>query len=212
MRRALSRQPQLPRRLRQLRPAAARGRCTPTASTSTRRTGGGWPAPAPRPRSARHRTSSWAAASSTWRRADDAGVKVGIGTDVGGGTSFSMLRTLAEAYKVAQLSGQTAVGHAGVLSRHAGRRKGARARRPHRELPPRAARPISSCSDPGRNAACRAPHAGRAHARGEALHPDDAGRRSHGAADLCDGTRYAGFALSNRARNPTQETSDIASL
>jgi guanine deaminase len=38
--------------------------------------------------------------------ADDAGVKVGVGTDVGGGTSFSMLRTLAEAYKVAQLSGQ----------------------------------------------------------------------------------------------------------
>jgi guanine deaminase len=38
--------------------------------------------------------------------ADDAGVKVGVGTDVGGGTSFSMLRTLAEAYKVAQMSGQ----------------------------------------------------------------------------------------------------------
>ena len=34
------------------------------------------------------------------------GVRVGIGTDVGGGTSFSMLRTLAEAYKVLQLKGQ----------------------------------------------------------------------------------------------------------
>jgi guanine deaminase len=31
---------------------------------------------------------------------------VGIGTDVGGGTSFSMLRTLSESYKVAQLAGQ----------------------------------------------------------------------------------------------------------
>ena len=31
---------------------------------------------------------------------------VGIGTDVGGGTSFSMLRTLAESYKVAQLARQ----------------------------------------------------------------------------------------------------------
>ena len=44
-----------------------RARCTRTAYTSTRRTGGGWPAPAPRQRSARHRISSWEAASSTWR-------------------------------------------------------------------------------------------------------------------------------------------------
>ena len=35
-----------------------------------------------------------------------AGMRVGIGTDVGGGTSFSMLRTLSEAYKVAQLARQ----------------------------------------------------------------------------------------------------------
>lgn len=41
------------------------------------------------------------------RRAREYGVAVGIGTDVGGGTSFSMLRTLQEAYKVAQLAGQT---------------------------------------------------------------------------------------------------------
>ena len=34
------------------------------------------------------------------------GVRVGVGTDVGGGTSFSMLRTLAEAYKVLQLKAQ----------------------------------------------------------------------------------------------------------
>lgn len=33
-------------------------------------------------------------------------VKVGLGTDVGGGTSFSMLRTAHEAYKVAQLRRQ----------------------------------------------------------------------------------------------------------
>ena len=32
-------------------------------------------------------------------------VRVGIGTDVGGGTTLSMLRTLAEAYKVVQLAG-----------------------------------------------------------------------------------------------------------
>lgn len=33
-----------------------------------------------------------------------AGVQVGMGTDVGAGTSFSMLRTAAEAYKVSQLT------------------------------------------------------------------------------------------------------------
>jgi len=38
--------------------------------------------------------------------ASKAGVRVGLGTDVGGGTSFNMLRTMSEAYKVAQLGGQ----------------------------------------------------------------------------------------------------------
>lgn len=36
-----------------------------------------------------------------------AGHRVGLGTDVGGGTSYSMLQTLAEAYKVTQLRGRT---------------------------------------------------------------------------------------------------------
>ena len=40
-------------------------------------------------------------------RAHSLGIRVGIGTDVGGGTSFSMLRTLSEAYKVLQLKGQS---------------------------------------------------------------------------------------------------------
>ncbi len=34
-------------------------------------------------------------------------VRVGLGTDIGGGTSFSMLQTLGEAYKVQQLRGHT---------------------------------------------------------------------------------------------------------
>jgi len=34
-----------------------------------------------------------------------AGMRVGLGTDVGGGTSFSLLRTMSEGYKVAQLAG-----------------------------------------------------------------------------------------------------------
>lgn len=37
----------------------------------------------------------------------DMGLKAGWGTDVGGGTSFSMIRTMAEAYKVCQLKGQS---------------------------------------------------------------------------------------------------------
>jgi guanine deaminase len=36
---------------------------------------------------------------------DRAGMRFAIATDVGGGTSFSMLRTLSEAYKVAQMRG-----------------------------------------------------------------------------------------------------------
>lgn len=34
-------------------------------------------------------------------------IRVGVATDVGGGTSFSMLQTLNEAYKVTQMAGQT---------------------------------------------------------------------------------------------------------
>ena len=41
------------------------------------------------------------------RRARVLGVRVGLGTDVGGGTSLSMLQTLNEAYKVLQLGGQS---------------------------------------------------------------------------------------------------------
>jgi guanine deaminase len=39
------------------------------------------------------------------REALDAGNRVSLGTDIGGGTSYSMLRTLGEAYKVQQLQG-----------------------------------------------------------------------------------------------------------
>ncbi len=39
-------------------------------------------------------------------RAIAAQIKLGLATDVGGGTSFSMLQTASEAYKVAQLRGQ----------------------------------------------------------------------------------------------------------
>jgi guanine deaminase len=38
--------------------------------------------------------------------AEAKGVSVGMDTDVGAGTSFSILRTMSEAYKVAQLQGK----------------------------------------------------------------------------------------------------------
>ncbi|MDE2048059.1 MAG: guanine deaminase, partial [Betaproteobacteria bacterium] len=41
------------------------------------------------------------------RKAVEAGIRVGLASDVGGGTSYSMLTTLAEAYKVLQLRGQS---------------------------------------------------------------------------------------------------------
>ncbi len=41
-----------------------------------------------------------------YKRLDEAGVRIALATDVGGGTSYSMLRTAAEAYKVMQLQGQ----------------------------------------------------------------------------------------------------------
>jgi len=42
-----------------------------------------------------------------WAHARRRGVKVAVATDIGGGTSYSMLRTMAEAYKVLQLQGQS---------------------------------------------------------------------------------------------------------
>jgi guanine deaminase len=44
-------------------------------------------------------------------------VRVGLATDIGAGTSFSMLQTLNEAYKVAQLGGNAmSAGHAFYLA------------------------------------------------------------------------------------------------
>jgi guanine deaminase len=41
------------------------------------------------------------------RRLDQAGVRVALATDVGGGTSYSMLATAAEGYKALQMNGQS---------------------------------------------------------------------------------------------------------
>jgi guanine deaminase len=41
-----------------------------------------------------------------WRAAEAAGVKVSLASDVGGGTSLSMLRNMADAYKIQALAGE----------------------------------------------------------------------------------------------------------
>jgi guanine deaminase len=48
------------------------------------------------------------------RVARDCGIRTGVGTDVGGGTSLNMLRTLSEAYKVLHLQGQSMPGYRGL--------------------------------------------------------------------------------------------------
>lgn len=42
-----------------------------------------------------------------WQATRLAGVRIGLATDIGGGTSYSMLQTMSEAYKVLQLQGQS---------------------------------------------------------------------------------------------------------
>ena len=49
-----------------------------------------------------------------WMKAEQEGVNVSLASDVGGGTSLSMLRTLAEAYKVQALRGTRMTAWAGL--------------------------------------------------------------------------------------------------
>ena len=60
------------------------------------------------------------------KRAVKENINVGLGTDVGGGTSFSMLQTLNEAYKVLQMRGETLSILKNVLFSHAGWRRNLR--------------------------------------------------------------------------------------
>jgi guanine deaminase len=49
-----------------------------------------------------------------WARARTEGVSVAVASDIGGGTSYSMLRTMSEAYKVLQLQGQSLSAYAAL--------------------------------------------------------------------------------------------------
>ena len=118
-----------------------------------------------------------------YQRLNTAGVRIALATDVGGGTSYSMLRTAAEAYKVMQLQGQNlpalvafdlmtrrnaaALGlEREIGSHHAGRlRRSGRARR---------------AGDAGDGA----PHGNHPRPRGGVVRADDHGRRPRRATDL----------------------------
>ena len=116
----------------------------------------------------------------------DRPVRLALATDIGGGTSYSMLRTAAEAYKVVQLRGQhwsaleafyaITLGNARALGLEArDRQPRARHRGGHRGA--RRAR------DAGHGAS----HGDRPRSRRGAVRAPDHGRRAGGARHLCDG-------------------------
>ena len=179
-RRGLSRRLRSPRAVRparRVRPwhLAERGRSCSACTIAARRS-----------RTARPPTSSSAAARFDLGRAQSRSGRCGsgLGTDIGAGTSFSILATLGEAYKAAQLNRQSlSAGHAYYLAT----RGSARAM----YLDDR----IGSIA-PGMEADLvvldmrstpldRLPHERRPGLRRAALHPDDAGRRPRRAGHLC---------------------------
>ena len=128
-----------------------------------------------------------------------AGVRIALATDVGGGTSYSMLRTAAEGYKVLQLNGQSwpaleafyrmTLGNARALSLddrigsiEAGKEADLIA------LDPRATPALAHRMETA---------GGRS--RGRAVRPPHARRRSGGAPDLCRGRAAEG---KGRLRSP----------
>ena len=70
-------------------------------------TGVAWPTPAPPWRFAPTSNLFLGSGLFDLAAADAAGVRVGVATDVGAGTSFGLLQTLGDAYKVLQLNGQS---------------------------------------------------------------------------------------------------------
>ena len=111
---------------------SGRAACSATASTSPTASAGRWPRPGRWRSSARPRTSFSAAGSSTTPGSGGDGVRRAIATDVGGGTNYSMLRTLDEGYKVLALARAEARPAPRVLVDHPRERGGAGAGGPGR--------------------------------------------------------------------------------
>ena len=114
-------------------------------------------------------------------------VQVGLGTDIGGGTSFSLLATMGAAYEIAQLNGRTLSAVEAFYPRNAGRRARTHARRPHRRDRARARGRPGGARSRG-DAAAEAAQRTRRVDRRPAVRPDDARRRPRGARDLSGGT------------------------
>ena len=118
-----------------------------------------------------------------YERLNAAGVRIALATDVGGGTSYSMLRTAAEAYKVMQLAGPEPAGARGIRSDDAQQRRRARPRkRDRRHRARRVCRPRRTrCTRHARNGPS---HGSGAQPRRGIVRADDARRRPRGASNL----------------------------
>ncbi len=106
---------------------------------------------------------------------DAARLRFALGTDVGGGTSFSMLRTMADAYKVAQLSGQRLPALRAFYLATLGAARCLGPRRTHRAIQSGCGSRLH-CTGSARHAAHRASYGERAQPRRSAARADDAGR------------------------------------
>jgi guanine deaminase len=95
-----------------------------------------------------------------------AGVRIALATDVGGGTSYSMLRTAAEAYKVMQLQGQNLPALAAFDLMTRANAAGARARKRNRQYRARRVRRSRRARRP-RDAGDGASHGSGAHLEDE---------------------------------------------
>ena len=120
---------QLPRRLRARSACCTRRACSRTASGSTTPTAPRSPRPARRSRTRRRRTCSSAAACSTGAPPRPPASHVSLASDVGGGTSLSMLRNMADAYKIQALAGERLTAWKAL---HAATRGAAQRARPRR--------------------------------------------------------------------------------
>ena len=121
-------------------------RCTATASISTRQTASGW-----------RETGAVASHCPTsnlflgsglfdFDKAGAANMPVALATDVGGGTSFSMLQTMNEAHKIARLTGHHLTATRMFWLATTGAAEAARSGGQGRHARSRAAKRISSCS------------------------------------------------------------------
>ena len=117
-------------------------------------------------------------------KAGEYDVPVTLATDVGGGTSFSMLQTMNEAHKVARLSGHHLSATRMFWLATAGAAQALDLADTVGTLAPRTEADFVVL-DPRGHAAARAPHETRGFARGTAVRVRAARRRPRGVPHLC---------------------------